>query len=165
MKKKLTTLESYLAKRGVIRERGNVGGASYKNIPIDSSYIDFLNQQTDYILSTVRNIPFGKGYEFHTGIDIDAAFGTPVVATADGVVKAAGYYGDYGNMVLIEHASGYATLYAHLSEIKVKVGERVKAGEVLGKVGSTGRSTGPHLHYEILYQGKHKNPMDYLVWR
>ncbi len=182
--KKLTELESYLAKRGVLEKKIAVGGASYKSVPKDLSYIEFLDQRADHLLSTIRSIPlgypvygkitshvgwrknpFGRGYEFHTGIDIDAPYGAPVVATADGVVELAGYYGDYGKAVVISHPSGYSTLYGHLSEIKVKVGERVKAGQIIGSVGSTGRSTGPHLHYEVLYDGKIKNPIDYLSWR
>ncbi len=182
--KKLTEVESYLAKRGVLEGKIAVGGASYKNTPKDISYMEFLNRRADQLLSAIRGIPlgypvygkitshmgwrknpFGGGYEFHAGIDIYAPHGTPVVATADGVVKLAGYYGDYGKAVVISHQSGYSTLYAHLSEIKVKVGERVKAGQVIGSVGSTGRSTGPHLHYEVLYDGKIKNPINYLSWR
>lgn len=153
-------------------------------MPKDLSYMEFLSQRADHILSTIRGIPlgypvygkitshvewrrnpFGRGYEFHTGIDIEAPYGSPVVATADGKVEMAGYYGDYGKAVLLKHPSGYYTLYGHLSEITVKVGERVRAGQIIGKVGSTGRSTGPHLHYEVLYERRFKNPIDYLVWR
>uniref|UniRef100_A0A7C2Z2M9 Peptidase M23 n=1 Tax=Hydrogenobacter sp. TaxID=2152829 RepID=A0A7C2Z2M9_9AQUI len=181
---KMVAIEDHLAKRGVLGKVVGVGGTSYKASQEDLSRVEFLRERSEYLLSTLKSIPmgypvygnitshlgwrknpFGKGYEFHSGIDIEAPYGSRVVATADGVVEMAGYYGDYGKAVLIKHPSGYMTLYGHLSEISVKAGQEVKAGQVIGKVGSTGRSTGPHLHYEVLYQGKLKNPMEYIVWR
>ncbi|MDN5926683.1 MAG: M23 family metallopeptidase [Hyphomicrobiales bacterium] len=98
----------------------------------------------------------------HPGIDFRDAVGSNVPATAAGVVTRAGRAGGYGNMVEIDHGGGYSTRYAHLSEIDVKVGDKVARGETLGKSGSTGRSTGPHLHYEVRHNGKAVNPVSFL---
>lgn len=109
-----------------------------------------------------RRSPFGKGTEYHEGVDIDAPYGAPVRATGDGRVIFAGWKSGYGELVVIDHGYGYQTAYGHNSKIKVRVGQAVKRGDVIAYVGSTGRSTGPHLHYEVIYQGKKKNPRDYL---
>lgn len=98
----------------------------------------------------------------HPGIDFRDAVGTNVPATAAGVVTRAGRAGGYGNMVEIDHGGGYSTRYAHLSEIDVKVGDKVARGETIGKSGSTGRSTGPHLHYEVRHNGRAVNPVSFL---
>ena len=104
-------------------------------------------------------IDFGGGpANDHPGIDFAAPIGTPIVATASGVVKKAGEKGDYGNLIYIAHDEHYATLYAHLSKMKVKEGDQVKQGDVIGFVGNTGKSTGPHLHYEVRYDGEQVNP-------
>ncbi|MGC8852560.1 MAG: M23 family metallopeptidase, partial [Hydrogenobacter sp.] len=76
----------------------------------------------------------------------------------------AGKYSSYGNAVIINHPSGYSTLYGHLSRIEVKVGQKVKAGDVVGRVGSTGRSTGPHLHYEVIKNNRPIDPLEFLTW-
>ncbi|MHA6334637.1 M23 family metallopeptidase [Qipengyuania sp. CAU 1752] len=94
----------------------------------------------------------------HAGIDLAASHGTPVVATAAGVVTLAGYAGNYGNLVIVRHGSGVETRYAHLSRIAVGRGSAISRGQVIGYVGSTGRSTGPHLHYEIRRHGNAQNP-------
>lgn len=106
--------------------------------------------------------PFVRQPAMHSGIDFRAGRGTPVHATADGVVIDAGRNGGYGNMVEIEHAAGLNTRYGHLSKILVKTGDRVEIGTVIGEAGSTGRSTGPHLHYEIRKSGNAINPIRYL---
>ena len=99
------------------------------------------------------------GYsKMHKGLDFAAPTGTPIYAAGDGVVKKAGRLGAYGNYVRIRHRSDLDTAYAHMSKISVKNGERVKQGQIIGYVGTTGRSTGPHLHYEILVSNKHVNP-------
>ncbi|SFE02020.1 Transglycosylase SLT domain-containing protein [Thermoanaerobacter thermohydrosulfuricus] len=100
--------------------------------------------------------------EFHPGIDFGLPSGTPVKAAADGVVVLAGEYGGYGKAVVIRHANGLSTVYGHLSEIKVKEGEEVNQGKIIGLSGSTGRSTGPHLHFEIRKGGQSVNPLLYL---
>ena len=111
----------------------------------------------------VRANPFGDGtYEFHKGLDFAAKFATPVLVTAPGVVVEAGLMGENGNLVEVDHGYGYRTGYAHLSQIKVKVGELVKAGQILGLSGSTGRSTGPHLHYAVFFNGTLIDPYPFI---
>ena len=111
----------------------------------------------------VRNNPFGgSSVEFHKGQDISAPTGTPVNATADGVVVVARWVRGYGNGIYIDHGNGISTRYGHLSRIDVIEGQTVKRGEHLGLVGSTGRSTGPHLHYEVRINGEPTNPIPYL---
>ncbi|MCX8164380.1 MAG: M23 family metallopeptidase [Aquificaceae bacterium] len=104
----------------------------------------------------------GKRREFHTGIDISAPYGTPVVASSEGRVIYAGRIRGYGNTVIIYHGYGFATLYAHLSDIKVSYSDRVLKGQIIGNVGTTGRAFGPHLHYEVLKYGIRQNPIAYL---
>ena len=98
----------------------------------------------------------------HTGLDIAATKGTPIKVVADGTVTFAKYNGSYGNLVKVDHGNGVETWYAHTSKMYVKVGDEVKAGDVIAAVGSTGNSTGPHLHLEIRINGKHVNPQLYL---
>jgi murein DD-endopeptidase MepM/ murein hydrolase activator NlpD len=95
---------------------------------------------------------------FHHGIDLALRTGTPVLAAFDGKVKLATGYGGYGNCVIISHDNGLETLYGHLHRITVRIGQKVKAGQMIGKGGSTGYSTGPHLHFEVRYQGYSVNP-------
>lgn len=103
-----------------------------------------------------------RGYcRAHKGVDFAASIGTPVISAADGVVIQAGYSGGYGNKVVVQHASGYKTVYGHLHKIKVRRGERVKQRQLLGTVGTTGESTGPHLHFELLTYDKHINPLSF----
>lgn len=101
--------------------------------------------------------------EMHAGLDISADRGTPVHATADGTVESAGYNGGYGNSILIDHGFGISTRYGHLSGYAISVGQTVKRGQVIGYVGSTGHTTGPHLHYEILLNGEPINPLRLLA--
>ncbi|MGB3135313.1 MAG: M23 family metallopeptidase [Nodosilinea sp.] len=111
----------------------------------------------------LRPNPFGtRGYEMHEGIDFSGPVGKPIVATAEGVVVRADYNGGYGNHVRIDHGYNYETLYAHLSKIEVEIGDRVQRGSLLGALGSTGRSSGPHLHYGIYRNGQAVNPRYYL---
>lgn len=111
----------------------------------------------------MRNNPFGgSSVEYHKGQDIAAPMGTPINATADGVVVVAGWVGGYGNGIYIDHGNGITTRYGHLSRIDVVVGQTVKQGGHLGLVGSTGRSTGPHLHYEVRINGQPTSPLNYL---
>lgn len=98
----------------------------------------------------------------HTGLDIAATTGTPIKVVADGIVTSASYNGSYGNLVKIDHGNGVETWYAHNSKIYVKVGQNVNAGDIIAAVGSTGNSTGPHLHLEIRINGQHVNPQSYL---
>jgi len=110
----------------------------------------------------VRVDPFLHGAAMHTGIDLRGDEGEPVRATAAGTVSHAGWSGGYGKMVEIDHGNGLATRYAHLSAIDVRVGEKVRIGQTVGKLGSTGRSTGPHLHYETRVEGDPVDPQKFL---
>ena len=97
----------------------------------------------------------------HKGLDFTADIGTPVYATGDGVVKIAYFSGSYGNVIFINHGYGYETRYAHLSAFNVKRGQQIKRGDIIGFVGNTGLSRGPHLHYEVLYKGLQINPINF----
>lgn len=106
--------------------------------------------------------PLYKDYRLHAGLDFAAPSGTPIYATADGVVQAAGFNTDgYGNKVVINHGYGYQTLYGHMVRVKARVGQSVKRGEVIGYIGSTGKSTGPHCHYEVIKRGQKVDPVYY----
>ncbi len=110
-----------------------------------------------------RKDPFTGGREFHRGVDIVAPMGTEIRAPADGVVTRAARFSDYGKSVDISHGSGLSSRYAHMSEVLVRPGQRVQRGDLIGKVGSTGRSTGPHLHYEIFRDGRTVNPWTFIA--
>ena len=112
-----------------------------------------------------RRRPFGGGMEFHTGLDLRAPLGTPILAAADGVVTMSQYRRGYGNTVVINHGGGLSTLYAHHSRLLVSVGDEVMAGDVIALAGSTGISTGSHLHFEVLINGQHTDPSPYLGLR
>lgn len=109
----------------------------------------------------IRNDPLNRSSSFHSGIDIRGQYGTPVYATADGRVTLAKYYGSYGNTIKIKHSDTYETLYGHLMSMDVEQGDMVKKGDIIGEIGSTGRSTGPHLHYEVLQNGEPVDPKPY----
>lgn len=109
-----------------------------------------------------RTSPLGGERRLHAGIDIAAPRGTPVIAAADGHVVSAGYHAAYGNMLVIDHGYGITTRHAHLSRINVRVGDRVRRGDLIARVGNTGRSTGPHLHFEVLQDGVPVSPMKFL---
>lgn len=109
-----------------------------------------------------RSDPFNRSRAVHSGIDVRGKTGTPIYATADGTVQLAQHHGGYGNTIIINHGDRYETLYAHLSKIGVEQGDEVLKGDVIGELGSTGRSTGPHLHYEIIKSGKAVDPEPYL---
>lgn len=118
----------------------------------------------DYTVSSgfgTRIDPVYDTPKFHEGLDIAADMGTEIYATADGVIDFAGEKNGYGNCIDIDHGNDYKTRYGHLSKILVKNGERVKRGTLIGLVGSTGKSTGPHLHYEVHFKGEPQNPVNY----
>jgi murein DD-endopeptidase MepM/ murein hydrolase activator NlpD len=110
----------------------------------------------------VRLSPFTDTKVFHHGLDIGAAMGSPAGAAAGGKVVRSGFEPLYGNLVVIDHGNGYRTVYAHLSERLVEEGDTVSRGEAIGKVGKTGRTTGPHLHYEVHVNGLPVNPIRFL---
>ncbi|MEL7416708.1 MAG: M23 family metallopeptidase, partial [Pseudomonadota bacterium] len=109
-----------------------------------------------------RRDPINRRTRMHNGLDFAARTGTPILAPADGTVVSAERQRGFGNLIKIRHDFGYETLYAHLSRIRVKVGDRVTRGDRIGDMGSTGRSTGSHLHYEVHLDGKPVDPLNYL---
>lgn len=110
-----------------------------------------------------RPNPFtGRGSEFHHGLDFRGSIGDPVRVTANGTVEFAGTMNGYGQVVKVRHGYGYSTVYGHLSDIDVQTGQAIKAGDLIGKIGSTGRSTGPHLHYEVRLNNEPHDPAAFL---
>lgn len=121
-------------------------------------------RESDFTLSSgygQRRDPVSGERKFHQGMDFAAREGTPVYATADGIVESGGRTSGYGNCVEISHGYNYQTRYAHLSEVHVEEGSRVKRGDVIGTVGSSGKSMRPHLHYEVIFKGTAENPVNY----
>lgn len=110
----------------------------------------------------MRSNPFGRGYELHNGIDFRGPVGTPIYVTGAGTVEKAEFNRGYGNHVVVDHGYGYKTLYAHLSKMAVAAGDEVERGTIVGSLGSTGRSTGPHLHYSLYYHGDAIDPEGFL---
>jgi murein DD-endopeptidase MepM/ murein hydrolase activator NlpD len=144
----LSVLESLLFNRKLEAE------AMPSRTPIANSYITSgFGGRAD---------PFGGGAAFHKGIDFHAAIGDPVLAVADGVVSFAGTRSGYGNVVEIDHGNGYVTRYAHNSRLLVQVGDLVRSGQQVAKAGSTGRSTGAHVHFEVWANGSVVNPSKFL---
>ena len=109
----------------------------------------------------MRIAPIYRTPRFHSGMDFSAKIGTDIYATGNGVVTFAAWKQGYGNCLIIDHGYGYKTLYGHLNKFKKRVGQKVTRGEVIGEVGNTGKSTGPHLHYEVIVRGKNDNPSRY----
>ena len=139
---------------------------------------EYLQMQKDVYVSTPKGYPV-SGYrltstygmrpdpmdgvrKFHSGVDLACNQGTPIHATADGIVSHSGWTTDSGYVVVLEHGLGFSTIYAHNKSNAVKVGQQVRRGDLIGHVGSTGRTTGPHVHYEVLKDGKTVNPAPYL---
>lgn len=124
--------------------------------PVPDKYLKQMASGYGY-----RSDPVYGTKKFHEGLDYSADIGTPVYATGDGTVVKAGWDGAYGNAIDIDHGYNYLTRFAHLSQINVKPGQKVKRGDLIGKVGNTGKSTGPHLHYEVRLNGQPQNPINY----
>jgi murein DD-endopeptidase MepM/ murein hydrolase activator NlpD len=110
-----------------------------------------------------RSDPFSGEGAMHTGVDISAPMGTGVKATADGIVIHANWYFGYGRCVIVDHGNGYQTLYGHLSSVDVIEGQEIRQNEVVGRVGNSGHSTGPHLHYEVRVHSTPVNPYRFLA--
>ncbi|WP_162845170.1 M23 family metallopeptidase [Hydromonas duriensis] len=158
-------------------------GGAYHPIAGEIPFTSRYNQNAISLLEKIRNTPIGvphdgyltsrfgsranpfsnQGEEFHPGLDFKAPYGDPIHATADGKVVFAGVMNGYGNVVRIAHSSGYETLFAHMSVIRVTLGQSIKAGDTVGEVGSTGRSTGPHLHYEVRLNNQPLDPEQFLT--
>ena len=181
--KQLLMINKYLKVRGLKPLKKSVGGEERNEITsveeTGSFYKSYLDKMIKLISFTpmgyphfgnitsvygYRENPFtGETIENHKGLDIKGSYGDPVKSTANGRVTFANHKGEYGKFIVIRHDNGFETCYGHLSKILVKVGQEVSAGQLIGKIGSTGRSTGPHLHYEIRRNGKHINPKSYLT--
>jgi murein DD-endopeptidase MepM/ murein hydrolase activator NlpD len=123
--------------------------------------IDRTRWDGDMSRMGIRWHPILGGYRRHMGLDLSAPRGTEVYSTANGQVVESEWRGGYGRQIVIDHGFGYKTRYAHLSESFVQPGQEVTRGETIGLVGSTGRSSGPHIHYEVIYRGDHQNPLNY----
>jgi len=180
-------------KSGVIHEQVTTPGAGGPALPMDAQTLEVLEAKMNRLEQDIRAYeailrergytpsiwpvngrlesgfggrrnPFGgSSYEFHSGQDIDAPSGEPVIAGASGKVVFAGWQNGYGQLVVIDHGGGLTTRYGHLSNIDVIEGQMVSRAEFLGRVGSTGRSTGPHLHYEVRINDEPVNPLQYLL--
>lgn len=183
---KLQKINDYLKKRGLkgfstkaVGGNGNAEAANLTDEEAYSLYDEYLSRLVHSVAFTpmgyprissltslfgYRSDPFNSANaEFHPGIDFRGSMGDEAHCTANGKVVFAGWYGGYGNCVRIAHANNYETLYGHLSRITVKVGQEVVVGQKIGEVGSTGHSTGTHLHYEIRLNGKPVNPIKFLT--
>ena len=155
---------------------GDKGDATFKQLFMNWKKLDNIQQGAIAVPSEkpvktaaftsgygVRSDPFQGRSAMHAGIDLAGPTGTPIYATADGVVTDAGYNsGGYGNLIKIDHGRGIETRYAHLSKMSVRTGQRIKRGDLIGRMGSTGRSTGSHLHYEVRVDGKAVNPIPFM---
>lgn len=178
---KIERINSYLNQRGVKYKVKHAGGDTEQMVSAIESY-KYYNIYLGSLLKNLKYMPLGyphpnhhasgfgyranpfhgKGSEFHSGIDIVGHSGDAIKATANGVVTVADYHYGYGKCVVIRHSHGYETLYGHLSKIRVRTGQKIKTNQHIGDLGSTGRSTGPHLHYEVRYLGKPLNPKKFL---
>ena len=149
--------KSYKEIESMVRNKEKLLASTPAIQPISNKDLNRLSSGFSY-----RIDPIYKTVKFHTGLDFSAPQGTPIYATAQGVVRIAGNLGNgYGNHVVINHGFGYETLYGHMSKILVVAGQQVKRGEVIGLVGSTGTSSGPHCHYEVIRNGNKINPVSY----
>lgn len=147
--------KSYKEIEGMVRNKEKLLASTPAIQPISNKDLNRLSSGFSY-----RIDPIYKTVKFHPGLDFSAPQGTPIYATAQGVVRIANNLGNgYGNHVVIAHGYQYSTLYGHMYRIKVRVGQSVKRGEVIGYVGNTGKSTGPHLHYEVLKGKRHLDPI------
>ena len=148
-------LKSFNAIENMVKNKEKLIAAIPSIQPISNRNVNRVASRFGY-----RIDPIYKDRRLHAGLDFTAPIGTPIYAAADGVIKDAGFNtGGYGNRVVINHGFGYETLYAHMVRIKARVGTRVKRGEVIGYVGTSGKSTGPHLHYEVHKNGTQLDPI------
>lgn len=180
-------------KSGVVQENVAQSGAGGPALPLDGDRVAALEQKMSYLEKVLRAYetvfrgrgytptewpvtgklesgfggrrnPFGGStYEFHSGQDIDAVWGAPVIAAASGKVDFVGWQNGYGQLVVVDHGGGLTTRYGHLSHIDVTQGQVVSRAQFLGRVGSSGRSTGPHLHYEVRINDEPVDPLHYLL--
>jgi murein DD-endopeptidase MepM/ murein hydrolase activator NlpD len=153
------SFERALTRVNIARAYADKLSATLVSVPVREPVTGEIDFSSPY---GVRVDPFLHVPAMHTGIDFRGTFGEPIHATAAGTVTSAGWSGGYGQMVEVDHGNGLATRYGHLSEIDVKVGQSIRIGQVVGRLGSTGRSTGPHLHYETRVDGEAVDPQKFL---
>jgi murein DD-endopeptidase MepM/ murein hydrolase activator NlpD len=153
------SFERALTRVNIARAYADKLSATLVKVPVREPVTGEIDFSSPY---GVRVDPFLHVPAMHTGIDFRGTFGEPIHATAAGTVTSAGWSGGYGQMVEVDHGNGLATRYGHLSEIDVKVGQNIRIGQVVGRLGSTGRSTGPHLHYETRVDGEAVDPQKFL---
>src|ERR1700731_3701703 len=153
------SFERALTRVNIARAYADKLSATLVGVPVREPVTGEIDFSSPY---GVRVDPFLHVPAMHTGIDFRGTFGEPIHATAAGTVTSAGWSGGYGQMVEVDHGNGLATRYGHLSEIDVKVGQSIRIGQVVGRLGSTGRSTGPHLHYESRVDGEAVDPQKFL---
>jgi murein DD-endopeptidase MepM/ murein hydrolase activator NlpD len=182
--KQLSAINGFLKARGIQPAfKKGVGGEADSDVlsadEITNFYEKYLGRVAYNISYTPLGLPFhgtitstfghrenpfgGENVETHKGLDISGPFGAPVKAMAKGEVEFAGVRGGFGNCIILKHGNGFETLYGHLSKILVTPGQEVNIGQEIGKIGSTGRSTGPHLHYEVHKNGQKINPQSFLT--
>jgi murein DD-endopeptidase MepM/ murein hydrolase activator NlpD len=182
--KELVTINGYLRARGIkstlkVPEGGEEDHDIISTDEISDFYDNYLKKIIYNISYTPLGYPYpgaitstfghrenpfsGEGVETHKGVDIRAAWGSPVKAMAKGEVEFAGLRGGFGNCIMLKHGNGFETLYGHLSKILVSVGQKIEIGQQIGNIGSTGRSTGPHLHYEVHKNGEKIDPKNFLT--
>jgi murein DD-endopeptidase MepM/ murein hydrolase activator NlpD len=174
-------INKYLFERGVFKYP-NSGGPQEEQTNLNYLIYQYYLERTDVIAREMINVPIGypysgelksffgyrsnpfsgRGSEFHKGLDIKGNTGDKIQCTASGTVEKAEYDGGYGKSITINHGNGFRTIFGHLSDFNVKYGDKVKAGDIIGFLGSTGRSTGPHLHYEIKYKDESIDPINFL---
>ena len=180
----LSTINGFLKARGIqTLFKGPQGGEADNDVvstdEISDFYEGYLNRIIYNISYTPLGFPFpgsitstfghrenpfgGSAVETHKGLDIKGPLGAPVKAMAKGKVEFAGLRGGFGNCIMLKHGNGFETLYGHLSKILVSVGQQIDIGQQIGNIGSTGRSTGPHLHYEVHLNGQQINPESFLT--
>ncbi len=147
------TIETVAEIKNYLRLQKNLYLATPSGLPVEGTISSHYGN---------RQRPGSGNDEFHSGVDISTNLGNSVRATADGIVSFSGWNGASGNLVVLEHGFGFSTVYAHNKINTVKVGQKVKEGEIIGYVGSTGSSTGPHVHYEVWKDGRNVNPEKYL---
>jgi murein DD-endopeptidase MepM/ murein hydrolase activator NlpD len=182
--KELSTINGFLKARGIKTvfkdpEGGEADSSIISTNEISDFYEGYLNKIIYNISYTPLGFPFagritstfghrenpfgGSNVETHKGLDIKGPIGAPVKAMAKGTVEFAGLRGGFGNCIMLKHGNGFETLYGHLSKILVQVGQKIDIGQPIGQIGSTGRSTGPHLHYEVHKNGQQINPETFLT--
>ena len=181
--KQLSTIKGFLKARGIqTASKGAQGGEADHDIISPAAMGNFYENYLNGIIHNISYTPLGLPYhgaitstfgyrenpfsgsdiETHKGLDIQGPYGAQVKAMAKGTVAFAGPKGGYGNCIILKHGNGFETLYGHLSKILVRTGEQIEIGQQIGNIGSTGRSTGPHLHYEIHKYGQKINPQPFL---